>query len=356
MSKAPSFTTFTGLDMLKIDIANAYGLDKELYTDRIEWFDDNGHSIIFDALNCPSYDQLSFTGDASDPLLFKKAVLAYQKAVQGLPVGHNVFMDATASGIQIMAALSNCKITAETCNLINNGKRNDPYTLVTDEMIRRLPDTPLFKGHTPAEIRAIVKKPIMTHFYNSTAQPKSVFGEDTIELQTFYDVLNDLFPGAEACLSIINDSWNPEALEHSWTLPDGHVCHVKVIDKVETKYQPEELSIGELHYTFYVNQPSAVRTSLAPNIIHSIDAYIVREMVRKAKEQGFELAHIHDAFTCHPNHMPKVMDNYRNILADISELNLLGSILNEIEGRDIGVNPFNYDLASDICQAEYALS
>ena len=350
MSAIP-FTKFTGLDMLKIDIANAYGLDKELYSDRIEWFNvatSAGHGNLF---NNPDY----FIERASDPLLLKKAVMAYNKATQGIPTGHNMFMDATASGLQLMAVLSQCEVTASACNLIDNGERNDPYTLVTDEMIARLPHSTLFDGHTAGEIRSLVKPAIMTHFYNSVAEPIKIFGEDTPELETFYEVLSDLFPGAEDILAIINSCWNSEATEHSWTLPDGHVAKVKVMEAIDTKIQADELGIGELGYRFYVNQPSELSTSLAPNIIHSIDGYVVREMVRMAKEQGFQLAHIHDAFTCHPNHMTKAMANYRTILATIADMNLLGSILNEVAGEDLGIE-VSGNLAPLILESQYALS
>ena len=78
-------TDFTGLDLLKIDIANTYGLDKAVYSERLEWATDYLTNPV-DITN------------ASEPLLFKKAVLAYQSAIHTGSTNHNVFMDATASG------------------------------------------------------------------------------------------------------------------------------------------------------------------------------------------------------------------------------------------------------------------
>lgn len=347
------FTTFTGMDMLKIDIANTYGLDKLTFEERIQWCNDHltvlNYAFVFEA---PEYAE--FVAQASEPLLFKKAVLALQSAILGLPVGHNVFMDATASGLQIMACLSNCPKTGEATNLIYNGKRNDPYTLVTDEMIRRLPDSPMFEGLTKSEIRALVKKPIMTYFYNSKRQPESVFGKDSVELQVFHEVLNDLFTGAVAVMNIINAEWNPNALYHQWTMPDGHVCHVKVIEQVDTRIEVDELACAHTFaYRFYPNQPSKLGTSLAPNIIHSIDSYIVRQAIERAT---FELAHIHDAYTSHPNFMTRVMDLYRIILAEIAESDLLQDILSQISGTEIKLKKYDFDLASHIRQSQYALS
>lgn len=346
MSKAPDFTELTGLDIIKIDICNTFGNDKLLYEERLAWFEKNKGAMRFD----PN----SLISIAKEPMLFHKGLLAYDSAIRGEAIGHNVFMDATASGLQIMAALSNCKKTAEACNLIFNGQRNDLYDMVAEEMQKRLPNSEMFKDKSVEEIRDIVKKPIMTFFYNSTAQPEEVFGEDTIEIKTFIKTLEDMFPGAIAVMQFINESWNPNAMYHQWTLPDEHIAHVKVIDKVSTKVDVDELDFT-FNYHFYTNQPSESYRSLAPNIIHSIDGWIVREMVRRAKAQGFQLAHIHDAFTCHPNHMTKAMDNYRQILAELSEMNLLNTILTEIDGKPAGITPFKYNLAFDIRVSQYAL-
>lgn len=343
------FTTFTGLDMLKIDIANTYGLDKLTFDERIKWCNSN-----INTLRSNSSRLHDLVAEASEPLLFKKAVLAYQSALAGAPIGHNMFMDATASGLQIMACLSNCKSTATATNLVYNGKRNDPYTMVSDEMVRRLPHSPMFEGLTPAEVRSLVKKPIMTYFYNSITNPISIFGKDTPEYKTFLAVLNDLFGGAVAVMNIINSKWNPTATYHEWTLPDGHVAHVKVVEQVDTRIEVQELEVASsFAYRFYPNQPSKVSTSLAPNIIHSIDAYIAREVVRRCP---FDVAHIHDAFTCHPNHMPVVMATYRTILSEISSSNLLADILSQIVDQPVILQKYDYDLSTAILSSQYALS
>ncbi len=343
MKALRDFTTLTGLDMLKIDIANSYGLDKETFADRREWVS---------KYKIPTL--LRKVSEASEPLLFKKAVLALQSATLGLPIGHNVFMDATASGLQILGALSCCQSTGIATNMVYNGVRNDPYTIVSDEMTRRLPDSPMFAGKTPEQIRKLIKKPIMTTFYSSKAQPKSLFGEDTIELETFYIVLNELFPGPMACMAIIESKWNPTALYHKWTLPDGHVSHVKVIEQVDTKIEVAELSCANTFaYRFYPNQPSKKGTSLVANIVHSIDAYIVREIIRRCP---FDVAHIHDAFTCHPNNMATVMNTYRTILSEIASSDLLADILSEITGTTVKLQKYDYDLSTAITTSQYCLS
>ncbi len=86
----------TGLDYIHIDIANAYGLDKSSWTDR----------LLFVAVH---EDELeSLVEDATEPMLMLKAIMALRDVQAGKPTGHNIFLDATASGLQIMACLSGC--------------------------------------------------------------------------------------------------------------------------------------------------------------------------------------------------------------------------------------------------------
>lgn len=344
------FTTFTGKEMLKIDIANTYGLDKEDWETRLEGAD----TIIADAVK--NIDTIAFHKEsASEPLLMERAVNSYLTAMKGLPLSHNAYMDATASGIQILAVLSDCRETAINSNVLNSGKRMDPYTLVASKMQEYLPKSEMFEGLEFSQVRGLVKKPIMTHFYNSTAKPQEIFGEDSEELVVFYEVLEELFPGAIAVMELINEAWDSTALEHTWTLPDGHVARCLVRDKVDTSIEIDELDAqNSFAYRFYPNQPSTKGTSLMPNVIHSIDAYIVREMVRRAKAQGFELAAIHDAFTCHPNNMVRAMMNYREILHEISASTLLNDILTEITGENPGIES-DYDITDEILESQYGL-
>lgn len=327
---------FNGADMLKIDIANTYGLDKELFPDRIKWFDTNEKDIL--------NNLVTYMSEAEEPLLFKKAVLAWKEAKQGNPIHHNMFMDATASGLQIMAVLSGCKDTARQVNLVHSSERKDSYSDVNQVMNDSL----------GVEVpRKKMKKAVMTHYYNSKKTPAEVFEGDENQLDVFYKVLEETFPGAEAVMNVINSAWNPEAMYHEWTLPDGHVSHVKVTEAVDAKVELNEYDNKTFTYRFYDNKPSERSTSLAPNVIHSLDAYVIREVVRRA---DFPVAHIHDALTSHPNHMPKVMDLYRDILAEMAEMNLLEDIISQITGSKVELCKYSDDLANDIRCSEYALS
>ena len=140
------------------------------------------------------------------------------------------------------------------------------------------------------------------------------------------------------------------------TSDPSHVSKVLVTEIATARIEVDELDHTTFSFRFESNEPSSNYRSLAPNIIHSIDGYIVREVVRRAKELGFQVAHIHDAFCFHPNHISTVTRLYREVLAGIADSNLLSDILSEIKGEPVLVNKFSTDLSADILKSKYALS
>lgn len=330
---------FTPLEYILIAIANAYGLDKITWDKRISWSKQ--------LLTSTPHTKECLIKEADEPILMQKALLAYEDAMNGTPTGYIMGLDATASGIQIMAALIGCPTTASKVNLTDTGKREDVYNMVANKMN---------KEHQTTVDRTLVKKPIMTTYYGSKQQPEEVFGKDTPELYAFYEVLNKELPGAMAAMSIMQSCWQPYAKKHSWKLPDGHVAQVKVIQASDKKIEVEELDKATFTYRTYINEGTDNGISLAANIVHSIDGYVVREMVRRSHKQGFDLLCIHDSFWASPNHMQKVRQNYVDILCEIADMSLLQDILNQITSSNGSLDKATKDLSKCIAEANYALS
>lgn len=237
---------FNGMQYLAIDVANTFGLDKELWSTRIKWVKDN------------LTDLESLNNEADEPLLFKKAVIALRKAQKGEAINHTMALDCTASGLQIMAALSGCKKTAMEVNLIDPDVRKDVYTSISKSMSGIM-------GHTVERKR--IKNPIMTYFYGSTANPKEVFGDDTPELRGFYKALRQTLPGACDVLNILRESWRSDVTEVSLRLPDGHKAIIPVIEKDAYHIQTE--SGMNFMYETRVNKPSDYGISIMANTIHA---------------------------------------------------------------------------------------
>ncbi len=123
--------TEEGIRYLKIDIANHYGLDKLTWTQRLFRINKVLNTIF---LNKEYEDRMvEASKEADSPLLFIKAVTAYKGVILGEPIGHNMSLDSTASGLQIMSALSGCEVTARNCNVHTKVERK-----YTDEVQQRL--------------------------------------------------------------------------------------------------------------------------------------------------------------------------------------------------------------------------
>lgn len=257
-----SMTFYTGWQYLLIDAATQYGLDKLTFEGRIDWAETN--------LDClEGHAELAETKP-----LYLKAVMAIRKAQQGIATGHLVGVDGTCSGIQMMSVLTGCMAGAEATGLVNPNVRADAYSACTEAM-----NTILGGGLVVA--RGDAKQALMTSFYGSKAEPKNLFGEDTPELEAFYQAAQSIAPGAWELLQDLLASWQPYALQHQWVMPDGFDARIKVMGKKEARIEVDELDHATFTYEFYENQGTKSGLSNAANLTHSVDAYVLRSMHRR---------------------------------------------------------------------------
>jgi hypothetical protein len=247
-------------EYVKIDIANCYGLDKKTFEQRIAWVD----SIK---------DLRKLVPKAENPVGFLAAVNALEDAKNGVPSGHLVELDAAASGISILGILAGCHTTSKNTGTIGQ-KRMDFYGECTKTMNTLLQDV--------VEIdRADAKAATMTSYYGSKAKPKEIFGEDTDELWAFYMAQETIAPGACIMMKELLNSWQPYALEHRHTLPDGFNSIIPVLQKCKVKVEVDELQHACINYIYEENVGSEKGLAVAANCVQAIDALIVRELVRR---------------------------------------------------------------------------
>lgn len=411
------FKTYTGFQYLLIDLANAFGLDKEIFEVRIQWG--------MDHLSCLETMALK----AETPALYHKAMLAIRKAQQGLPTGHLVGVDGACSGMQVMSVLTGCIAGATATGMVNPDERGDAYTAVTDAMRRLL-------GGLVAVKRKDAKQAVMTVLYGSKAEPKKLFGEGTDELNAFYKAVHEVAPGAWMLLQDLLESWQPWALSHEWKLPDGFDAKVKVMTKREVRIEVDELDHATFTYEFFENEGQERGLSNAANAVHSVDGYVLRTMHRRcnydakviknamnivqteirARVQGmnalpevldpkvdyyinqytrstvadvviapyltedsvrwldadhldklasimesmlmhkpFELVTIHDEFKAHANNINWVRYHYKEIMAEIADSNLLDDLLSQITKTNYSFPKLSSNLGDLIRNSNYAL-
>ena len=408
---------YTGYQWLLIDAATQYGHDKLTFEERMAWTQEH-------------LDDLEMMSQSADTgPLYQKAVLAIRKAQQGLPTGHLVGVDGTCSGIQMMSVLTGCIAGATSTGLVDPNVRADAYSACTETMKELL-------GGGLEVSRSDAKQALMTSYYGSKAEPKNLFGEDTPELEAFYQAAQTIAPGAWELLQDLLASWKPYALQHCWVLPDGFDARIKVMTKKEARIEVDELDHATFTYEFYENQGQKSGLANAANLVHSVDAYVLRSMHRRCnydrdmveqasliletellnrilgatREAGvpsgkagyyvehylrsgvpdvtvlpfltlenvklltrqhlealstivngmlqykpFELVTIHDEFKAHPNNINWVRYQYKEILAELADSNLLDDLLSQLHGVPGTFKKLSNNLGELIRKSAYGL-
>lgn len=398
---------FTGKQYLQMDIANHFGLDKEDWDVRLAWFDKN--KDVLDGL----------LKQAEVPAQYFAAVAAWHDVQAGKPIGYPIALDATASGMQILACLTGDRRAAQLCNVVNMGRRMDAYTEVYKYMLMKA-------GAQGRVTRDMVKTGVMTSLYNSEAEPKRVFGTGIL-LTKFYETMEEELPAVWELNQYYKAIWDCTRSTYEWVLPDNFHVVCKVTDYVNEKV----LFLGE-HFDVVtkVHGPTAEGRSLSANTTHSIDGMIVREIgrrcnynprkVAKLKEllnddnlwldsadtdedtelllvllerykasgylsarildcihngnahmvpwdatmalinslpaKPFEVFSIHDCFRCLPTYGNDLRKQYALQLHLIAKSHMLSDLLSQLMGHEVTIQKLDPSLADDILKSEYALS
>ena len=254
------FKQYTAIEYMAIDVANHFGLDKLEFEDRIQWVKTNQDCLE------------SLADKAEDKPLYVKSVNHFRKALRGLPTGHTVALDSCASGLQLMSVLTGCESGAYMTGLVDPNKRMDAYSKVTEYMSQLLDEN--------IEVpRKDAKQALMTSLYGSMAKPKEIFGKGTPAYKAFYEVLSTKCKGAYALLRILLNAWDSSKEYNHWVLPDGYNAYIPVMQSIT-----DRMKIEELNYTMsvqtWVNKPMDFSLSICANAIHSVDAYVLRTLVR----------------------------------------------------------------------------
>lgn len=398
--------SFTALEYLKIDIANNMGLDKKSWEERLDWFNTNENQLE------------NLIDKADSPALYYAGVKAYRN-IQRDPDYINTYpisLDATSSGVQILACLTGDRLAAMCCNVLSTGSREDCYTSIYKKFAKLV-------GNNPLITRDKVKKAIMTSCYGSQATPRELFGD---YIQVFEQIMSQECPYVWALNKYLLKAWNSSISEYGWVMPDNFHVHVKVYEKIE-----EEFAFMDKAYKFIheENKPSIYGRAYSANCAHSIDSLFMREicamamhdpekinniksllnqkkynlanttkenkdmvssLVRLSRESGFlsarildyldegtislvprdalqeildnipakpfEVIGIHDCYRVLPNYGNDIRRLYIFQLYKLARSNMLEFILTQLLGTKITINKGDKEMYKDVLFSEYALS
>jgi len=263
--------TLTGTEYLQCEIACKHdkSFEKKNWSQRLSHFED-----------LDLYDDATFK-KASNPVGLRAAVSAYlHTKMSGNATGYMITLDASSSGLQLLSLLVSCPTSWQLCggDLFNCV---DSYTTIYAAM-----------NLHGALTRTQVKDAIMTSLYGSVSTPEEVFKSN---IDIFYETMETMAPGAWELNLSLQDLWDAiQGATYQWVLPDNfHAC-------IETKNKEQKnfSFLGVDHkLTVEVHGRPDFHKGLGPNLIHSVDGMVVREMLRRCSYNQTHVSNVILAIT-----------------------------------------------------------
>ena len=269
---------FSVVEYLAIGIANSFGKDKLNFAERIKWVKAHLKELP-NMLNEADEPEMAYAGLKSLQYFLTNGQLD----------GHMVGLDASASGIQIISSL-----LRDPQGLFMTGitspNRGDVYTTLFNNFKSYLQNKYDLDVSQLSFDRKTLKDVLMKYAYGAVNEPIDVLGQNTFEL--FEEYVATALPAVAVTLNTLKGAQNAsneeEAFPYSWVLPDGHEISSMPFTKGRETFQSAYKGLGEdgkaAYATFslsYVGQENRVAyIKNAANVIHSIDAFVVRECHR----------------------------------------------------------------------------
>lgn len=407
---------FSGKDYLKISIANSFGQDKLNWNNRLEWFNENIEPYV--SVDSSNILLKGLAMNAEEPELAFTGLIAYKKYLAGKPSGYRISLDSTASGMQIMAAITGDTWGMAFTNLGDTGQRADGYTLVYQLMQER------YKAATGTSLtltRKDIKAAIMVTLYGGIKSVLESLGNDQIAFNIMNQVLEEYLPRVVALKDELLASIDGST-QYEWYAPDGF----QVIAKTFTRSQVEMDNGLKIHLVHEGYDPS-YKGNLA-SFIHTLDGYIAREVISRCnyskrnilrckklleieepfyisieepkeidlfknnvvsasvfdyltrdnlhlvqhkrepllkladtmlKAEPFDVVVVHDCFTCLPNHGNVLRYWYKEVMAELVESGFVADSITALLPKGSKVIPKDDErtalIAEIIRQSEYAI-
>ena len=329
-----SFMTPEAEDWLAFQVATTYGLDKAPIQERIQWALDNQDLIESIALDPIGY--LHEWEVADEPWTFLAACDEYYHCIIKCDRHHTnlpVAVDATCSGLQILAGLAKDASTAELVNVLPSDKPQDAYKVIAEQAKPHVPEC--IRPHMD---RKVTKRTVMTVPYN--AKPYSNRGyirealkekgvevekEDLTEtVKAVRDAMDVVVPGPMKVMKWIEQevakAIDRGATSLQWVTPSGFTVNQKLM---KPKVQTIELQLlGRCKVRVATDEGDKVdknhhKNATAPNLIHSLDASLLH---LSALRFNAPISLIHDSVLCRATDMSVlsaiVRETYMHLFAE----------------------------------------
>ena len=333
---------------LSFQVATTYGLDKETLEDRHLWVSKNTELITKVATDPVRH--LSSWEEVDEPWQFMAACHEYYHcciAKDKLTTGLMVAVDATCSGLQILAGLAADKSTAELVNVVPSNKPSDAYKAVAEQAKEFLPT---YMHHWMT--RAVCKRTVMTIPYNATKDSsRKYIRESLLEegidptkdeltqiVNAVYNSMDTIVPGPMQVMRWIKKHVGQYirngATAVEWVTPSGFIVNQRR-DDIETEQMELQL-LGRTRVRLPTGRstpsPNKHKSSTAPNYIHSFDASILHRSFNQFNEP---FTVIHDSVLCRAGDMGTlnrlVRETYSNIFSEKCWLSEFAKTINASE-------------------------
>ena len=329
-----AFVTPEAEDWLSFQVSTTAGNDKLPMKERLQWTLDN--KALISAVATDPIGNLSTWEGMDEPWQFLAACDEYYHCVilrdrthTNLPIA----VDATCSGLQILAGLARDASTAKLVNVLPSEQPQDAYRVIAEEAKPNVPATV-----RPYMDRKTTKRTVMTVPYN--AKPFSNRGyirealkekglevekEDlTATVKAVRDAMNVIVPGPMQVMKWIekevSNAIDRGLSELVWVTPSGFVVTQKLMKKQIERIRLQLL--GECNIFVATGDKNEVdkahhKNATAPNLIHSLDASLLH---LSALRFNAPISLIHDSVLCRATDMSVlstiVRETYMHLFAE----------------------------------------